>query len=74
MLTDIFLTLLGNDHSVCLDISSLMTVIYILGLFKCHLGSSCSIFETLKQLMLSANHPTQLTTTWEKKKEKTLRR
>ena len=33
MLTDVFLTLLGNDDSVCLDISSLMTVIYILGLF-----------------------------------------
>ena len=33
MLTDVFLTLLGNDDSVCFDISSLMTVPYILGLF-----------------------------------------
>ena len=38
MLTDVFLTLLGNDHSVCLDISSLMTVIYILGLSKMSFG------------------------------------
>ena len=67
MLTDVFLILLGNDDSVCLDISSLMTVPYILGLFKCHLGSSFSIFQRLKQLMIFANHPTQLTSIWKKK-------
>ena len=38
MLTDVFLTLLSNDDSVCLDILSLMTVPYILGLFKMSFG------------------------------------
>ena len=33
MLTDVFLTLLSNDDSVCLDIPSVMTIAYILELF-----------------------------------------